>query len=62
MNRFSFSVVISLKPKRLRRASTVLLSRPCLMSASSQSSGTTPSSLSAALLEEPLRQNYTGVS
>lgn len=57
MNRFSFSVVISFQPKRLRRDSTSLLEIPCLMSASSHSSGTTPGSPPVALEELPERQN-----
>lgn len=41
-NMFSFSVVISFQPKRLRRVSTSWAEIPCLMSALSHSSGTTP--------------------
>ena len=61
MNRFSFSVMISFQPNRFRRDSTSLLPMPCLMSASSHSSGTTPVSSSAALLPEP-PQNYMQMS
>lgn len=57
MNKLSFSELISFQPIRLRRVSTSLLEIPCLMSASSHSSGTTPASLSVAWLELPARQN-----
>lgn len=39
-NKFSFSVTISFQPNFLRRSSTCWLVIPCLMSASSHSSGT----------------------
>lgn len=56
-NKFSFSVTISFQPIRFLRVSTSWLLIPCLMSAFSHSSGTTPSSLAEAWLDEPDLQN-----
>lgn len=55
MNKFSFSDASSFHPNRFRRCSTSLSEIPCLMSVSSQSSGTVPSSSFTSCLPP---QNY----